>query len=67
MAHEIMCNNFEISLVLFIPIITTNYATTYTNSGSPWLNNVWLMLLKIKESQPQVKYKVIKKERGSAE
>ena len=28
-----MYNNFEISLVVFIPNITTNHAITYTNSG----------------------------------
>ena len=26
-----MCNNFEISLVVFMPNITTNHAITYTN------------------------------------
>ena len=26
-----MCNNFEISLVVFVPNITTNHAITYTN------------------------------------
>ena len=31
MAHEIMYNNFEISLVVFMPNITTNHAITYTN------------------------------------
>ena len=32
MAHEITYNNFEMSLVVFIPInITTNHAITYTN------------------------------------
>ena len=36
------------------------------NSGSPWLNKV-LLLLQIKEWQPDVKYKGIKKERGGAE
>ena len=30
-AREIMYNNFEISLVIFIPNITTNHAITYTN------------------------------------
>ena len=31
MAREIMCNNFEISLVVFMPNTTTNHAITYTN------------------------------------
>ena len=31
-AREIMYNNFEISLVVFMPNITTNHAVTYTNS-----------------------------------
>ena len=31
MAREIMFNNFKISLVVFIPNITTNHAITYTN------------------------------------
>ena len=30
MAREITYNNFEISLVVFMPNITTNYAITYT-------------------------------------
>ena len=29
---SITCNNFEISLVVFTPNITTNHAITYTNS-----------------------------------
>ena len=32
MAREITYNNFEISLVVFMPNITTNHAITYTNS-----------------------------------
>ena len=32
-AREIMYNNFEISLVVFMPNITTNNAITYTNSA----------------------------------
>ena len=32
-----MYNNFEISLVVFMPNITTNHAITYTN-GSEVLN-----------------------------
>ena len=31
-AREITYNNFEISLVVFMPNITTNHAITYTNS-----------------------------------
>ena len=31
MAHEITYNNFEISLMVFMPNITTNHAITYTN------------------------------------
>ena len=30
-AREIKYNNFEISLVVFMPNITTNHAITYTN------------------------------------
>ena len=36
-ACEITYNNFEISLVVFIPNITTNHAITYTNTVSPGL------------------------------
>ena len=32
-AREITYNNFEISLVVFMPNITTNNAITYTNTG----------------------------------
>ena len=32
MAHEIVYNNFEISLVVFMPNITTNHAITYTKT-----------------------------------
>ena len=31
MARETSYNNFEISLVVFMPNITTNHAITYTN------------------------------------
>ena len=31
-AREITYNNFEISVVVFMPNITTNHAITYTNS-----------------------------------
>ena len=34
MAREITYNNFEISLVVFMPNITTNHAITYTNQHS---------------------------------
>ena len=30
-AREVTYNNFEISLVVFMPNITTNHAITYTN------------------------------------
>ena len=30
-AREIKYNNFEISLVVFLPNVTTNHAITYTN------------------------------------
>ena len=33
-AREITYNNFEISLVVFMPNITTNHAITYTNQNS---------------------------------
>ena len=32
MAREITYNNFEISLVVFMPNVTTNHAITYTNT-----------------------------------
>ena len=32
-AHEITYNSFEISLVVFMPNITTNHAITYTKSS----------------------------------
>ena len=31
-AHEITYNNFEISLMVFMPNINTNHAITYTNT-----------------------------------
>ena len=31
-AREIMYNNFEISLVVFMPNVTTNHVITYTNN-----------------------------------
>ena len=33
---QITYNNFEITLVVFMPNITTNHAITYTNSATPW-------------------------------
>ena len=36
-----MYNNFEISLVVFIPNITTNHAITYTNFSLIASSNVW--------------------------
>ena len=35
-----MYNNFEISLVVFMPNITTNHAITYTNIILKHLNNI---------------------------
>ena len=32
---QITYNNFEISLVVFMPNITTDHAITYTNCGAP--------------------------------
>ena len=34
LSREITYNNFEISLVVFMPNITTNHAITYTNRES---------------------------------
>ena len=34
--REIMYNNFKISLVAFMPNITTNHAITYTRDGQFW-------------------------------
>ena len=34
MARDITQNNFEISLVVFMPNITTNHAITYTNNNT---------------------------------
>ena len=39
-AHEIMCNNFEISLVVYMLNITTNHAITYTNIILPCVCSV---------------------------
>ena len=40
MAREISYNNFEISLVVFLPNITTNHAITYTNKVV-LINNIY--------------------------
>ena len=40
MACEISYNNFEISLLLFMPNITTNHAITYTNSFNNHIKKV---------------------------
>ena len=37
-AREISYNNFEISLVVFMPNIPTNHAITYTNCGGVCIN-----------------------------
>ena len=37
-AREITYSNFEISLVVFMPNITTNHAITYTNKTDTKLN-----------------------------
>ena len=34
MAREITYNNFEISLVVFMPNITTNHSITYINDNN---------------------------------
>ena len=39
---QITCNNFEKSLVVFMPNITTNHAITYTNFTRP-LNSITLL------------------------
>ena len=38
-AREITYKNFEISLVVFMPKITTNHAITYTNSRYNYFKN----------------------------
>ena len=54
-AREITYNNFEISLVVFMPNITTNHAITYTNihrhrflakvvAGEFLAGNVWTQI-----------------------
>ena len=44
-AREITYNNFETSLVVFMPNITTNHAITYTNRLA-WCNNrLWLFFV----------------------
>ena len=46
-----MYNNFEISLVVFMPNITTTHAITYTNNiykcEKPKLNWSWLLLFQL--------------------
>ena len=46
MAHEITYNNFEKSLVVFMPNITTNHAITYTNLKFPHLDFLRLIVQK---------------------
>ena len=43
MAHEISYNNFQISLVVFMPNITTNHAITYTYMA--FKSNTWKITL----------------------
>ena len=40
-------NNFEISLVVFMPNITTNHATTYTNKASKLRERVRAFFLQL--------------------
>ena len=45
---QITYNNFEISLVVFMPYITTNHAITYTNTAGTffrlfWRRSCWLL------------------------
>ena len=42
MACEITYNNFEISLVVFVPNITTNHAITYTYTITWEISAIWL-------------------------
>ena len=52
-AREITYDNFEISLVVFLPNITTNHAITYTNeteelkSGDNYLSRSYLQICKL--------------------
>ena len=41
MAREITYNNFEISLVVFIPNITTNHAITYIYKFDKIFTSIW--------------------------
>ena len=43
--EEITYNNFEISLVVFMPNITTNHAITYTNSLQDWKTRTGILTL----------------------
>ena len=47
MAREITYNNFEISLVVFMPNITTDHAITYTN----WLANFCATNIKLNDRE----------------
>ena len=46
-ASEITCNNFEISLVVFMPNVTTYHATTYTNKASKLRESVRAFFLQL--------------------
>ena len=48
MAREITYNNFKISLVVFMPNITTNHAITYTNCQNIW-QGITIQIIKIKK------------------
>ena len=43
-AHEITYNNFKISLVVFMPNITTNHAITYTNSKGKIKSKIFVIV-----------------------
>ena len=45
MARQITYNNFEISLVIFMPNITTNHAITCTNNSCPLLQVIFLRII----------------------
>ena len=46
-AREITYNNFEISLVVFMPNVTTYHATTYTNNASKLRESVRAFFLQL--------------------
>ena len=53
-AREITYNNFEISLMVFMPNVTTNHAITYTNQNkrlSEKVKNKFAMLKKFIRSK----------------